>query len=101
MFEKHKAIQSLPAHLHAKITWTAISSSWIHLCLLGFYTIWFVAYFILIFSDRHNMWAAIAYLLVVLSFFPFQMIAPKQRLAKAFLKLNIRPSHCVYCEYDL
>jgi hypothetical protein len=101
LFDKHKAMQSLPAHRHARVNWTAIVSSPIHLGLLCFYILWFVAYFVLIFTGRHNLWLGIANLIVVISFFPFQLITPKRRLARAFLKLNIRPSHCGYCEYDL
>lgn len=101
MFKKHKAIQNLPAHQHAWVHLKALSTSWFHLCLLIVYTLWFIFFFILIFNDRIHLWALIVNLIVILSFFPFQMVTPKKRLAEAFLKLNIRPSHCGYCEYDL
>lgn len=101
MFKKHKAMKSLPAHLYAMVQIQAQCSSWLHLCLLIFYALWFVLFFILIFTDRIYHWAMVLNLLVILSFFPFQMITPKKSLAKIFLKFNIRPSHCGACEYDL
>jgi hypothetical protein len=94
-------MQSLPSHLRAMVHVQALCFSWLHLCLLIFYAIWVVFFFILIFTDRIYQWAMIVNLLAILSFFPFQMITPKRHLAKVFLKFKIRPSHCGFCEYDL
>ena len=101
LFSKHKAIQNLPAHQHALVNLLAICGSRLHVCLTILYLLWFAFYFVLIFTDRHSLWAGSVNLLVVLSFFPFQSVTPKRHLAAVFLKLNIRPSHCGSCEYDL
>jgi hypothetical protein len=101
MFAKHKAFQNLPAHLHAKVHWATLRSSRLYLGCVGFYLLWFVFSFTLIFLDQHSFVLWIANLVVVISMFPFQQITLNRRLAAALLKLNIRPSYCGYCEYDL
>lgn len=101
IFDNHKAMQDLPARVRKKVYWTAFRSSKLHLCLLGCYVVWFMVYVALIFLDMHSLWSMIVTGLVFISMYPFQLIGPKRRLATAFLRLNIWPSHCGYCEYDL
>jgi hypothetical protein len=94
-------MQSQPAHLQRKVYWRTLRSSKLHVCLLGGYVVWAVVYVALIILDMHSLWTSIVTIVVIGSMYPFQLIGPKRRLATAFLKLNIRPSHCGYCEYDL
>lgn len=101
MFDNHKAMQSLDAHLRSKVYWQTLRSSTLHLCIIGINVVWAVVYITLIYLDRHGLWSAMVTLFMVILWYPFEWIKPRRRLAAAFLKMNIRPSHCAYCEYDL
>ena len=101
MFDQHQAMQSQQAHLQRKVHWQALRSSPWHLGMLAVYAVWAVIYITLIILDRHGLWSGIVTVLMIISMYPFQLIPPRRRLATAFLRLNIRPTHCGYCEYDL
>ena len=101
MFKKHKAMQSVPAHQRPLVNLLAICQSKLHIGISVLFLLWFGVYITVVIIDQHNMWFGIANMLIVLSFLPFQSSTPKRHLGAAFLKLNIRPSHCGRCEYDL
>lgn len=78
-----------------------MASSNFYLCFVLLYFAWFMVCFASIYLGYNTFFLAIINLLVVISTFPFARFVFKRRLAATFMKLNIRPSHCGHCEYDL
>jgi len=101
LFDNHKAMQSLPPRLQKKIAWATLVSSKPHLWVFGLCLAWLVLYAVMLFLDRHTFWISTGMLLFVIALFLLELYKPRRRLATAFLKLHIRPSHCPCCEYDL
>lgn len=101
MFDSHKAMQSLPANLSREVYWKTIRSSALHMCLIGVSVAWATAYVAMIVFDRHSLWSAMVTSFMFILWYPFEWIKPRRQLAASFLKMNIRPSHCAYCEFDL
>lgn len=101
LFYNHKAMQSLPGPLRTQVHWTTLFLSKYHLLGIGICLLWVLVYCILIFSYNHRMWSSVVTLFMAVLMYPLQLIKPRRCLVAAFLKLNIRPSHCPFCEYDL
>jgi hypothetical protein len=101
ILDNHKAMQDLPTPVRRKVYWRTLRSSRLHMCLLGCSIVWGAVYVTLLILDMHDLWSGILTVLVIGSMYPLQMIQPRRRLATALLEMNVRPSHCGYCEYDL